>query len=148
MKTIQKESRRHCGQCHTGAGEKHSGAILPTTVVLLSSVSVLPIVSKGFYNYADHSILCPESHHSFNFAGNLEISRMLHVRIISTFSRYLLTIFSDIGRTLNGDDYTDAANMTVESCIAFCGNSGFNYAGTEYSSQCCEFLFQNLQLQK
>ncbi len=28
--------------------------------------------------------------------------------------------------------------MTVESCISFCTSKGFQYAGTEYSAECCE----------
>ena len=32
-------------------------------------------------------------------------------------------------RALNGAKYTDAANMTVGSCISFCEKKGFGYAG-------------------
>ncbi|GAM89397.1 hypothetical protein ANO11243_074350 [Dothideomycetidae sp. 11243] len=38
------------------------------------------------------------------------------------------------GRALSGISYSDPANMTLESCAAFC--NGYPYFGTEYASQC------------
>ncbi|KAJ7068678.1 WSC domain-containing protein [Mycena amicta] len=38
-------------------------------------------------------------------------------------------------RTLAGASFSDAS-MTVESCLAFCSNGGFNLAGVEYGSEC------------
>jgi hypothetical protein len=48
------------------------------------------------------------------------------------------TLFSDVGRTLSSASYTDNIAMTVESCISFCGNRGYQYAGTEYYQECCK----------
>lgn len=45
--------------------------------------------------------------------------------------------YTDVaGRTLNGASYADGDEMTIESCIAFCADKGFPYAGTEYSVEC------------
>lgn len=44
----------------------------------------------------------------------------------------------DVGRTLFEEEYVDDANMTDESCIAYCTSKNLNYAGTEYASECCE----------
>ncbi len=41
-------------------------------------------------------------------------------------------------RVLAGDYYADAANMTWESCIEFCAESNFRYAGVEYGVECCK----------
>lgn len=41
-------------------------------------------------------------------------------------------------RTLGSASYTDNAAMTDESCITYCTNQGYIYAGTEYSSECCK----------
>jgi len=38
-------------------------------------------------------------------------------------------------RALNGSGVA-AADMTVQSCIAYCQIAGFNYAGIEYSTEC------------
>jgi hypothetical protein len=47
--------------------------------------------------------------------------------------------YTDQGpRTLGGLSYTNATGMTDESCIAFCDEKGYYFAGTEYSSECCE----------
>ena len=43
-------------------------------------------------------------------------------------------------RTLGAASYSDNAAMTDESCIAFCSSKNYVYAGTEYSSQCCQLL--------
>lgn len=39
-------------------------------------------------------------------------------------------------RTLSGAFYGDGQAMTSESCIAYCTQAGFNYAATEYASEC------------
>ncbi|KAG4437963.1 hypothetical protein IFR05_006544 [Cadophora sp. M221] len=44
--------------------------------------------------------------------------------------------YTEVGRTLNGASYTNTTAMTDESCISFCSDRGFIYAGTQYSSQC------------
>ena len=49
----------------------------------------------------------------------------------------------DVGRTLTQAGYYSNTAMTDESCIAYCSSLGYIYAGTEYSSQCCEFTFVN-----
>lgn len=43
----------------------------------------------------------------------------------------------DVGRTIGEATYTDTANMTDENCISYCSSKGFQYAGTEYSQECC-----------
>lgn len=45
----------------------------------------------------------------------------------------------DVGRTINGATYTDTQNMTDENCISYCSSKGFQYAGTEYSQECCMY---------
>jgi hypothetical protein len=40
------------------------------------------------------------------------------------------------GRTINAAGYTDAAAMTIESCLNYCTSKGFPYAGVEYSVEC------------
>jgi hypothetical protein len=37
--------------------------------------------------------------------------------------------------------YGGSAPVTDEVCIAFCGQGGYSYAGTEYSQQCCKLNF-------
>ncbi|KAL3421446.1 WSC domain-containing protein [Phlyctema vagabunda] len=45
--------------------------------------------------------------------------------------------YTDPGpRTLAGASYTSAAAMTDESCISYCANLGYIFAGTEYGSEC------------
>ena len=44
----------------------------------------------------------------------------------------------DVGRSLTQGGYDDNNAMTEESCITYCSNAGYIYAGTEFSSQCCE----------
>jgi hypothetical protein len=41
------------------------------------------------------------------------------------------------GRILNTEQ-PDDANLTVESCIAFCQSGNFSLAGMEFGVQCCE----------
>ncbi|ESZ98504.1 hypothetical protein SBOR_1166 [Sclerotinia borealis F-4128] len=48
----------------------------------------------------------------------------------------LLKDVTDVGRTISEAEYIDNANMTDESCIAYCSSKNLNYAGTEYSSEC------------
>jgi hypothetical protein len=45
------------------------------------------------------------------------------------FHRSILA--SDVGRTLTGGGYTNDTGMTDESCIAYCEEKGYIYAGTE-----------------
>lgn len=50
-------------------------------------------------------------------------------------------------RTLASASYVNTTAMTEESCISYCGNLGYIYAGTEYSQECCkpfDQLFANL----
>lgn len=42
-----------------------------------------------------------------------------------------------MGRTISEATYTDGTNMTGLNCISFCSSRGFQYAGTEYSQECC-----------
>jgi hypothetical protein len=44
-------------------------------------------------------------------------------------------------RSLYSAAYTDGSAMTEESCIAFCSNKGYAYAGVEYSQECCRSNF-------
>ena len=45
--------------------------------------------------------------------------------------------FKDVpARYLNGAQYKNTPNMTVEKCIRLCLKDGFVYAGVEYSTQC------------
>jgi hypothetical protein len=47
--------------------------------------------------------------------------------------------YTDPGpRTLSGSSYTNTTSMTDESCISYCNNLGYYYAGTEYSQECCQ----------
>jgi hypothetical protein len=41
-------------------------------------------------------------------------------------------------RSLYGAAYTDGTAMTEESCITFCNDKGYAYAGVEYAQECCE----------
>lgn len=41
-------------------------------------------------------------------------------------------------RTLNGKMTASNTLMTDEYCISFCDQNGYLYAGTEYTSECCE----------
>ena len=38
--------------------------------------------------------------------------------------------YIDVGRTLTGGGYDDVIGMTDESCVAYCSNLGYHYAGT------------------
>lgn len=58
----------------------------------------------------------------------------------SIVSLKLTSLGSDVGRTLTGASYSNST-MTDEQCVAYCDSKGFIYAGTEYSSQCCESWF-------
>ncbi len=44
------------------------------------------------------------------------------------------------GRTLNGPGYANGTAMTQESCVTFCDSQGYNFAGVEYSQECCKLL--------
>lgn len=41
-------------------------------------------------------------------------------------------------RVLTGDAYVSGTEMTPETCIDFCDDGGFKYAGIEYGAECCE----------
>jgi hypothetical protein len=41
-------------------------------------------------------------------------------------------------RSLDGAVYFDAAGLTAETCISYCEEAGFAYAGMEYSAECCK----------
>lgn len=43
-------------------------------------------------------------------------------------------------RSLTGSAFTDTEKMTVESCVNFCAQGGFIFAGLEFS-QVCVILF-------
>lgn len=43
----------------------------------------------------------------------------------------------DVGRTISEATYTDTSGMTDENCINYCSSKGLQYAGTEYSQECC-----------
>ncbi|PSN62989.1 WSC-domain-containing protein [Corynespora cassiicola Philippines] len=46
-------------------------------------------------------------------------------------------------RVLSKATYKDEAYMTGESCVRFCSDNGYSFAGTEYSSECwCGFQIQ------
>jgi len=64
---------------------------------------------------------------------------MLQVRVIA-FSVLILATKrfasnSDVPatRTLRVASFTDVDNMTIESCIAFCTPSGYQFAGVEFA---------------
>lgn len=42
------------------------------------------------------------------------------------------------GRTLSSATYQSGTAMTAQACIAFCDRQSYNYAGAEYSGECCE----------
>ncbi|PPQ90243.1 hypothetical protein CVT25_013002 [Psilocybe cyanescens] len=47
-------------------------------------------------------------------------------------------------RTLRIAAYTDVADMTIESCIAFCTPAGYKYAGVEFSRECyCDNVIES-----
>ncbi|KAJ6475668.1 beta-1,3 exoglucanase precursor-like protein, partial [Mycena vulgaris] len=49
---------------------------------------------------------------------------------------------SSTSRTLAGASFT-TVTMTVESCLAFCTSTGFNFAGVEFGSECyCDYALQ------
>ena len=41
------------------------------------------------------------------------------------------------GRTLSSAAFTNATGMTIESCVGFCNDQSYVYAGTEYGQECC-----------
>lgn len=47
---------------------------------------------------------------------------------------------STVVRTLDGASFTNTTGMTVESCIGFCSEQSFIYAGVEFSQVCVYFL--------
>ena len=64
----------------------------------------------------------------------------------SPFSWDVLTLSSDVGRTLTQAGYNDNIAMTQESCVAYCWNLGYIYAGVEYSAECCKIRCENPSL--
>ncbi|KAL1653699.1 hypothetical protein SLS61_003847 [Didymella pomorum] len=45
--------------------------------------------------------------------------------------------YTDYGkRKLAGSSYVDSGNMTQASCVAFCDDNGYPYAGIEYGQEC------------
>ncbi len=44
-------------------------------------------------------------------------------------------------RSLNEKTYLDTTGLTVETCIGFCSDADYIYAGMEYSQECCTFHF-------
>ena len=38
-------------------------------------------------------------------------------------------------RILDGGHF-ESSNMTIENCLRYCSDGGFNYAGVQYSKQC------------
>ncbi|KAJ7592059.1 WSC domain-containing protein [Mycena floridula] len=53
--------------------------------------------------------------------------------------------FTDIStsRTLAATTFTDPANLTIESCIAFCSSSDYLYSGVEFGQECyCDSAIQ------
>jgi Glyoxal oxidase N-terminus/WSC domain len=66
---------------------------------------------------------------------------LLHVRAdpsLNCASSLTLFLSSDVvgSRTLPSAFYGDGTAMTAQACIAFCNQGGYNYAGTEYASEC------------
>lgn len=45
--------------------------------------------------------------------------------------------WTDVGRTINADGFTNNTGMTDEACINYCANKGYQFAGTEYYQECC-----------
>lgn len=65
---------------------------------------------------------------------------MLRVCLLSIPPQFTeSSLIRDVGRTIGAASYTSKNAMTDEACIAYCSSLGYIYAGTEYSSQCCEF---------
>ncbi|KAJ6515444.1 WSC domain-containing protein [Mycena sanguinolenta] len=72
---------------------------------------------------------------------------MLHVstELITCRSTHQCALSSDTStsRTL-AEASTTSANMTVESCIAFCTAGGFSLAGVEFGDECyCDYAIQS-----
>ncbi|KAJ8507753.1 hypothetical protein ONZ45_g9902 [Pleurotus djamor] len=43
---------------------------------------------------------------------------------------------------------SDTKNLTIESCIAFCDNAGFIFAGVEFGQECyCDSVIQDPSVQ-
>lgn len=41
-------------------------------------------------------------------------------------------------RVLSGAVHYDTDGLTAETCVAFCDEAGFAYAGMEYTAECCK----------
>lgn len=64
----------------------------------------------------------------------------MYVFILLSLNKQELIGTRDVGRTLTGGGYTDDVAMTDLSCITYCSNQGFTYAGTEYAEECCKLV--------
>lgn len=68
----------------------------------------------------------------------LGLSRMLHVRLFQEYiSRCFTEQYSDsVGsRSLSASSFS-SGSMTNDACTEFCGNGGYDFAGTEYAQEC------------
>lgn len=43
-------------------------------------------------------------------------------------------------RALGDATHFDTTGLTAESCVAFCADLGYTYAGAEYSVECCKSI--------
>ena len=80
-------------------------------------------VTRFIFGLSSISLLAPVSH-ARSFARDTTIPTDLPGTWTS------LGCYIDVGRTLTDGGYDDVFGMTDESCIAYCGSLGFNYAGT------------------
>lgn len=53
--------------------------------------------------------------------------------VIGNYNSYQCMTEATSGRALSATSYTDAVNMTLESCAAFC--NGYKYFGTEFGQE-------------
>lgn len=44
----------------------------------------------------------------------------------------------DHNRALDNPSTIPAGNMTIEACLDYCSDHGFEIAGLEYSQECCK----------
>lgn len=51
-------------------------------------------------------------------------------------------------RSLQWTSSLDRASMTVEGCLDYCADLGFNLAGVEYGQECCEHYPASLVLDR
>lgn len=48
-------------------------------------------------------------------------------------------------RVLTGAFYADPESMTHESCIEFCADNEYRFAGVEYGVECCEYSIETVR---